>query len=322
MLKFSNKKIFRLVGIIILIIILSKVDFQKITAYFSNLNIMFFAVINLLILPALFIKSSRWRYLLHLQGINYSANDSFFSYLGGICAGIVTPGRIGETVKAIYLKQEKNISLSEGLASVFIDRFFDFYILVLLGSIGFFHFLNIKNVRYDVLVFLILFLFLFPFLLFNKAFTERTGKIIYKSMISGLDQNFFEGQFKSFFSAVKKIILQRVYLPFVLTILAYLLYFWQCYLLAHLASIDISYMTVMFFVSVANLVSIIPITILGIGTREASLIYLFSMHGLNAEGALVYSFLLFVSFYLISGLLGFVGWFVKGKNIKAVNKNG
>ena len=40
--------------------------------------------------------------------------------MSSIYVGIVTPGRIGEFVKAFYLKSNKGISISKGISSVLI----------------------------------------------------------------------------------------------------------------------------------------------------------------------------------------------------------
>lgn len=310
-------KYYRLFGIIILAVILIRIDFQKLIVQFSSLNLAAFFMINLLVLPSLFFRSYRWRYLLRMQGIDYSTRDSFVSYLAGFYAGIITPVRLGETVKAAYLKKDKNIPVSEGLASVFMDRLIDFYSLLLLSGIALFHFLNMDNARHIIIISVVyLFLFGVPFLLINKLLLERIVRSIYNRMIAKSDNNLFEGQFKVFFSAVKKIISRRIYFPFVLTAIAFLFYFWQCYLLAHLASIDISYIKVVYFVSIASLISILPITIFGLGTREASLVYLFSLSNLTAESAIAYSFLLFISFYVLSGFLAFIGWLIREQKHK------
>lgn len=310
------KRYYRLIGIVILLIIFTRVDFQKIMIYLSKLDLRSLILVNLLILPGLFLKAYRWRYLLKLQGVDYSVLDSFMSYLGGVGAGIITPGRIGEAVKAVYLKEEIGLPLSEGLASVFLDRLFDLYILTLLGYLGLWYFLDIKNVQFGLFIFLSIFVFIPLFLLLNKSLLlEKISKVIYKLIISGLDKSLFEGQVKDFSRALKKIITQRIYLPFVFTILAYIIYFWQSYLLSRLAFINISYIAVIFFVSIASLVSMVPITILGIGTREAALIYLFSLVGLNVESAVIYSFLLFFSFYVVTGVLACIGWFIKGRKL-------
>lgn len=308
------KRYYHLIGIVILVIILVKIDFHKITACLLSLNYKLFILINLLIIPSLFLKAYRWRYLLKLQRITYPIRDSFLSYLGSVYAGMVTPGRIGEALRAVYLKKEKGIQLSKGLASVAFDRLLDIYMLSALGCLGLWYFLNKTNARVGLLIFLAVFVVIPIILILNKSFLEKVVKIIYRFMVSGLDRRFFEGQVKEFLDSFKEMIGVRIYLPLALTVLAYLVYFWQSYLLAHLIPVDISYMTIVFFVSIASLVSILPISILGLGTREAVFIYLFSLIGFGAEKAVMYSFLLFFSFYITGGLIGFFGWLIKGRD--------
>lgn len=304
------RKYYRLIGIVILVIVLLRIDVQEITAYFSKINFKFFLILNLLVLPTLFLKSYRWRLILRLQGIDYSIGDSFLSYLACFYAGLVTPGRIGEAAKALYLKKEKGIPMGIGLAGVFLDRLFDLYLLILIGSAGLWHFLGARNIYFGLVIFFALFIPIV--LLFNRAILDKVGKIVYLTMISASGEKFFKGQFGEFLEAIRKIIGIQAYLPLIVTILAYLLYIWQTYLLAHLASINISYMTLIFFISITSLASMLPITFLGIGVREISLVYLFSIIGLSAESALIYSFLLFFSFYFITGIIGCIGWFIKG----------
>lgn len=307
------KRCYRLIGIIILIAILLRIDFQKTITYLSKLNFSALILINLLLIPILFLKSCRWRYFLKVQGIDYSIKDSFMAYLGGLYAGIITPGKLGEAIKAVYLKQEKGISLGRGLSSVFLDRLFDLYILIIISCIWLWFFSGIKNTQFVLVIFITIFLLIPFFLLLNRSLSNKTGRIIYKSMISRLDEKFLEGQAKEFLSTFKKITIHKVYLPLIFTIGAYLVYFYQSYLLAQLALIGISYTNVVFFVSITSLGSILPVTVLGLGTRELSLIYLFSLIGLKAEHAVVYSFLLFFSFYVVTGVLAWIGWFIKGR---------
>lgn len=307
------KKFYRLIGIFILIVILSKIDREKTLLQFSKLNFFIFTLVSLLTLPGVFIKACRWRMLLKIQKIDYTSYDSFVSYLGGIFAGIITPGRVGEATRALYLKKDKGVSYTEGLASIFVDRLFDLYLLFLLGGIGILFFFRPGDLKSAFLI-LSLFLFLAITMIFflNKNIAEKIAKAGYNSMASGFDNNLFAGRFRIFFDEVKKITAHQIVMPFFLTVCAYALYFYQCFLLARLASIKINFLEVVSFVSISTIASLLPITILGLGTREACIIYLFSLIGINSENAMVFSFLLFMSFYVVSGLLAFCGWLAKG----------
>ena len=80
-------------------------------------------------IPHLFIKSFRWNFLLKQQKIFINPIETFMAYLSSLYIGYITPGRLGEFVKVIYLKSNRGISLSKGFSSVLIDRIFDLYLL-------------------------------------------------------------------------------------------------------------------------------------------------------------------------------------------------
>src|SRR3989338_2414453 len=169
------KKYYHLVGFVILAIILLRIDFYKLIAQLSRLNILSFVIINVLLLPSISLKAYRWKYLLRMQGIEYPWKDSFLSYLGGIFAAIITPGRIGEVIKAVYLRKDKNLPIPEGLASVFLDRLLDLLVLFYLGSAGMVYFLDSRGVGHGMAVALaILSLLLIIFLLLSRAFLEKS----------------------------------------------------------------------------------------------------------------------------------------------------
>ncbi len=63
--------------------------------------------------------------------------------------------------------------------------------------------------------------------------------------------------------------------------------------------------------AISNLISFIPISISGLGTRDATLIYLFSLISLKPELAVSYAFLVFITFFVCGGLMGAVAWWIK-----------
>ena len=72
--------------------------------------------------------------------------------------------------------------------------------------------------------------------------------------------------------------------------------------------------------AISNLISFIPISISGLGTRDATLIYLFSLIGLKPELAVSYSFLVFIVFFVCGGLMGAVAWWIKPLPISGKSK--
>ena len=66
-----------------------------------------------------------------------------------------------------------------------------------------------------------------------------------------------------------------------------------------------------FFMSISSIVTLLPLSFSGIGTRDAALIYLFSIISFSQETALIFSFLIFLTFHIFGGLIGAVCFYKK-----------
>jgi uncharacterized protein (TIRG00374 family) len=96
-----------------------------------------------------------------------------------------------------------------------------------------------------------------------------------------------------------------------LTVVSYYLFFFQCYLLAKAIGVSISYLQVSYAVSLGSLVTLLPISFSGLGTREAVMISYLSRWGVDPELALSLSLLIFITFYIVGGLMGAFAWWIK-----------
>ena len=91
----------------------------------------------------------------------------------------------------------------------------------------------------------------------------------------------------------------------------------QCYFLSKLIPLDLPFLDVVFISSIASLVALIPVSVLGIGTRDATIVYFFGKIGIVAAKAIVYSFLMFFSFYMMGTIVGFLCWNSKLKKAQS-----
>ena len=157
----------KFIGIVILFIIFLKIDINNFKKIFINLNLYHLLFASILFIPHLFLKSIRWKYILSIQGIKYSIIETFIIYMSALYIGFVTPGRLGEFVKVIYVKNDKNVSYGKGFSSVLIDRFFDFVLLILLSIIGIWK-LKMINYSYEVIIVIFLALVLCTFIFYIK----------------------------------------------------------------------------------------------------------------------------------------------------------
>lgn len=63
--------------------------------------------------------------------------------------------------------------------------------------------------------------------------------------------------------------------------------------------------------ALGSLVTLLPISISGLGTREVAIVGYLGTAGMPAEIALGFSLLVFATFYIAGGLMGAVAWWMK-----------
>ena len=117
------KKYTRFIGLLVLFLILYLIDLKKLFINLSGINSSYLFLSIILNIPHLYFKSLRWNLLLRQQAIFYSKTESFLIYMSSLYIGFLTPGRLGEFVKVLYLRNDKKISIGTGFSrSLFSDR--------------------------------------------------------------------------------------------------------------------------------------------------------------------------------------------------------
>ena len=305
-------------GLIILFIILLKIDliFLKDVILKTNLTFLFIAIS--LNIPHLFIKSYRWNLLLMQQKINYSPVQSFMVYMSSLYIGFITPGRFGEFVKTLYLKSDKGISLSKGFSSVLVDRMFDLYLLIILGFIGIWQFSALVKFS-DAFIILFIIIIISPLFMLNKQLMEKLANILYKVAVVKKIKGKIEESFEDFYYGLYKVISPKLLVSGLLTCISYLIFFIQCYLIVIAMGLSINFITITLFMAISNLISFIPVSVSGLGTRDAILIFLFSLIGLEPELAVSYAFMIFITFFVAGGLIGAVSFWFCPLKLKKMN---
>ncbi|MGD2205744.1 MAG: lysylphosphatidylglycerol synthase transmembrane domain-containing protein [Anaerolineae bacterium] len=302
---------FRLSGLGLLALILVKLDLKATAAALANVRwsyLLAAVAANLLLFG---LKSWRWRELLRMQGSVYPWRDAFLAFVAGLFLGLVTPGRVGEMGKAFYLEQDQGMPLSEGLASVLMDRLFDLYTILVLGAIGLAWFRLIPTWAMVLVAIGTGAALLLPFALLSEQLAAAgLGLVRRLPIVRRYDTRLTEAT-ERFQRALQPLLTPGLIAPLGLTLAAYALFFGQGQLLtlALALPMDIVYLAVC--LSVAGVITVLPISISGLGTRDAILIGLFAPLGIRAERAVAFSTLFFLTFYIGGGAIGAVAWLLK-----------
>ena len=302
----------RLIGLVVLALLLWQLDITAIAQTLQSVNLLLVAVAVGLNPPMLFLKSLRWQALLRAQNIHYTTYKAYLAYLGSIFIGLFTPGRLGEFVKALHVSKDCGVSNAKAFSSVLVDRLFDLYLLLLVGGTALLS-LTIISVEDSLLALIASMVCLIvPLVVFlNEHLFLRIQNI--GKRLGSIGARLFaqDSWLLEIRRGMQQLTWQWLSLGSLLTIIAYILFFSQCYLLAVALELDATFIQVSFAVALGSLITLLPISISGLGTREATIIATLGVAGITAENALSFSLLVFVTFYIAGALIGVVAWWMK-----------
>jgi hypothetical protein len=112
---------------------------------FRNVNIFLLLVAFLTTLLNIVVKIFRWRYLCKLFGTEIDYHDAGRIVIGSFFVSGVTPGKIGDIIKAYIMKKRFSLPLLDGVAGILYERVFEL-ILLFIVSLGVFYVgLSAKN---------------------------------------------------------------------------------------------------------------------------------------------------------------------------------
>jgi uncharacterized protein (TIRG00374 family) len=112
--------------------------------------------------------------------------------------------------------------------------------------------------------------------------------------------------------AFSELLRTRMWRPVVLTVVTYLLFFCQCYLVSRALDLPATFFTLAAAMAMTNLIALLPISIAGLGTREAALFLLLGSTGVSLEFILTYSMAIFIVTFVVTGLMGSVAsWIIQ-----------
>lgn len=302
----------RITGLLILAFLLWKIDLRRMMAALSQADPFYVSIAVALNLPQIGLKAIRWRRLLASQNIEYPVSSALLSYFGSIFIGLLTPGRIGEFIKTWHVHHDCGVPKMRAFSSVLADRLFDLYALLLFGGAA----LLSKTVAHQkasllgfagsaVLLVLPLLMFLHDGLFAKvRAMGMRFGKLGTKLFAD-------ESWLMNLRAGLKDLSTAAILGSTAFTVAAYALFFLQCHLLALAVKLNAGFLQTSFAVALGSLITLLPISISGLGTREAAIMAYLGSVGVSSEASLGYSLLVFATFYIAGALFGMVAWWIK-----------
>jgi uncharacterized protein (TIRG00374 family) len=257
-------------------------------------------------------KSWRWRVLLKELGLaTPTLREACTLFMIGQFAGGATPGQTGDFVRAWYLR-ERGAPLSAALFSILIDRLLDFFLLAILSLFGLVAFLDIfpAALRPAILVATIGFAIVVgvavPALIARgprRWLMTRLRGISPRSVGERLER--WQGLLDALDGRPRLLLL--LLLSTIAATTVVMVRIWLLY-----RALDVV-IPIGLLVSASALISILqtlPVSVAGVGVRDAVLVAVLTHHGYAAERALALSAL----FLLLTVEQMVIGFFVSMKH--------
>lgn len=242
----------------------------------------------------------RWKFLLSSLGLKISFREAFYAFFSGLFFNLFFPSLIaGDLFRGLSISYRHG-EIKKVASSVLMDRFSG---SIALALVAFFSLLIGRNIIEEKRIFFAVFILcavigiLFLLIFNRKAFLLvtrilRKNSSLYTKLVKFHDQlAFFKNNPYVFIKAIIFSLFIQALLPI------------GFFIISKAFNIQVNIIYFLILVPIIAAIALIPITIAGAGTREASAVYFFSLIGISRDVGLGMS-LMNLIFLLFSGIIG------------------
>ncbi|MEM7064806.1 MAG: lysylphosphatidylglycerol synthase transmembrane domain-containing protein [Cyanobacteria bacterium P01_B01_bin.77] len=287
------------VSVILLIFIVTQVDFSQAWQHVQMLSWPF-VVFTLLFYTGLqWLSCWRWQIVLQSQGYNIRLRSLMSSYFAGMWLNIFLPGSLGGDIYRVYQVSQTTQDSESALVSVFLERFTGLAALSAIAVMGLPPAFQLVG-HWDIIA-----LFLGAvgalvgavLLIMSPRLLRWAEPWLMRLRLGAIAVRFTKIQtLLRQFSKNRSAVLSSIGLSFVLQFGIIVYHF----LIAQQLAISISFLALVVFIPIVVVITLLPISLGGLGLKEGLWIYLFSRVGLSPEEAVLLSLTVTVLGWLLS----------------------
>ena len=271
--------------LIILGIVFLKVDMHRIVMSFHSLNPSYFTLAVVCVPINLYVQYYRWNYLLATSSYAANRKEVFCSILTGLTLSLVTPGRIGEIGRSLYIRSSNPIRIA-GL--VLLEKAFAFIAIVIVSAIS----IIVWGFEYvGVLIIVCALLAVFHLKVFRRLLSKLAFLLPFGEKVAEL------------WSAWDCLDRRKIAHLLGISLIFFGIVFLQFYLLVSSFQ-TVEWIPAFISIPLTMAANCLPITVAGLGVREGAAVLFFSKFNVPEAAALNGAFLLFVIDILIPGTIG------------------
>lgn len=309
------------VGLVTFLIFI--VDWIRAFRILKGAQIVYIVIGFLLWVFGLIFASLRWHLILKDNNVKFSVFKSYKAYLRGMFYNIFLPGVVGgDVVRVGICTFQTECELGTAASSIFIERVSGIFSLLIFLIVSHTIFsgkllagINILSVRYLILIGLLFLIFVICSILLRHNLMEYLADKDLNRLLS-----FFRSGIKAFCS----VRLRTLLIVLVLSSLFQSVDIFSCFILGKALGIELSLPIFFAIVPLVYFVTVLPISLGGLGVREGAFVFLLSRFNVGTTEVITLSFLVYfnrVIYGTIGGIVEFVESFkVKKEQIPRLNR--
>ncbi|MFH0830416.1 MAG: lysylphosphatidylglycerol synthase transmembrane domain-containing protein [Candidatus Aenigmatarchaeota archaeon] len=278
----QKTKLLAIFGLVLFVLIIWSAGPEKMAALILQADPVLIALSMSLLTVSVLVKAVRWKIIAANHGFNCSIMESARIWLIGLAGASVTPGRLGDFMKAVYVKQNGNLPLGRGISMVMVERIIDVAALFSLAGVGLIFTGSLfigAGISLPTIVIVIAAGFAGLWALTRKNIVAFVAKPMFNHIVPKQYRDGLKGGFEELYKSMLVSLKQPKFLisVVILTYVSWFIAFFGTWLTAKAFGIDIPIIYIAAFSPLATLMELIPITVGGFGTREATSVFLYGL---------------------------------------------
>jgi uncharacterized protein (TIRG00374 family) len=287
------------------------IDFNLLIESFKKFNLVLLPVLLLLSLMNYFARFYKWDYYLSILKINLSKKDSLLIFMSGLLMS-VTPGKIGELLKAYLVKTVNKTPASVTAPIIFAERATDFLSLTILALVGAYIYDYGRNAALIITIIILIGIFI----LTNRKVFDSLIMVLSKIKFVHKRIESIEQLYHSTYTLLK---LKPLLIAVGISVLSWGFECFGYYLVINnfVNTIGVSWSFFSYsFSTIVGAVSMLPG---GLGVTEGSFLLMLTSKGLSASDAAATTFITRVVTLWFAVLVGIVAVFFFQKKFGKIN---
>jgi len=285
-----------LLTVIALAYLFSMVDLRTVWNSLLTTNPLAYAFAIFMMLMSILAKSYKWKLLLEQGELGFLSK----SYFVGMLYGVFTPSKLGDFIRSFHVNNKYKTGLTRATISVTFDRLLDMLCVFVFAAISMFIVLGQgfgNNLMLAVVIVMVFGLILgYAYLdKFISPFMGLFSRILGKGRLSITREKLREEMLKTGYKRKS---------VFIISFAIWFTNVLGWWVFAMMLGMRIEFIYFFAATNIGTVVGLLPVTMGGFGTREATNVYLLSLYGVPLEQGFVFSIMSTIIGIVLPGLVG------------------